>query len=147
MPDQPKEPSYWDAIVPLVTLIILIAGSVFLFGSGAVDGPMQVALNISGMIAAVVILKNGHSWEAIVKAGQSALSSVTSAVFILLAVGALIGAWNMSGTIPTLSYYGIQLLQPRFLYPATAAICGVISLGTGSSWTTAGTIGVGLIGI
>jgi Na+:H+ antiporter, NhaC family len=57
-------------------------------------------------------------------------------------VGALIGTWNMSGTIPTLAYYGIKLLQPRFFYLATALICGMLSLGIGSSWTTAGTMGV-----
>ena len=68
-------------------------------------------------------------------------------MFILLAVGALIGTWNLSGTIPTLVYYGIQLLSPSWYYPATALICGVIAMSIGSSWTTAGTIGVGLVGI
>ena len=153
MADQPntsrsvREPSYADAIVPLVTLIVLIAGSVFLFGSAAVDGPMQVALILSAMVTSFIILKNGHPWESIVKSSQSALSSIASPIFILLAVGALIGAWNMSGTIPTLVVYGIQLLRPSYFYVATALICGAISLGTGSSWSTAGTIGVGLIGI
>ena len=153
MSDQPtesrniKEPSYVDAIVPLVTLIVLIAGSVSLFGSAAVDGPMQVALILSVMVTSFIILKNGHSWESIVKSSQSALSSLASPILILLSVGALIGAWNMSGTIPTLVFYGIQLLRPSYFYLATAVICGVISLGTGSSWTTAGTIGVGLVGI
>ena len=153
MADQPtesrniKEPSYWDAIVPLITLIVLIAGSVSLFGSAAVDGPMQVALILSVMVTSFIILKNGHSWASVVKSSQSALSSLASPIFILLAVGALIGAWNMSGTIPTLVFYGIQLLRPSYFYLATALICGAISLGTGSSWTTAGTIGVGLVGI
>ena len=142
-----KEPSYMDAIVPLVILIGLIGGSVFLFGSGAVNGPMQVALILCTMVAAIIALKNGYSWEHVVTSGKSALSSIVTPIFILLAVGALIGTWNMSGTIPTLAFYGIQLLQPRFLYPAAALICGLISMGTGSSWTTAGTIGVGLIGI
>jgi Na+:H+ antiporter, NhaC family len=153
MADQPTEthniqgPSYADAIVPLITLIVLIAGSVSLFGPAAVDGPMQVALILSVMVTSFIILKNGHSWDSIVKSSQSALSSLASPIFILLAVGALIGAWNMSGTIPTLVFYGIQLLRPSYFYLATALICGAISLGTGSSWTTAGTIGVGLVGI
>jgi NhaC family Na+:H+ antiporter len=99
------------------------------------------------MIAALVILKNGHSWEHIQASGQRALSSITSAVFILLAVGALIGTWCLSGAIPTLVYYGIQLLSPAWYYPASALICGVIAVSIGSSWTTAGTIGVGLVGI
>jgi NhaC family Na+:H+ antiporter len=78
---------------------------------------------------------------------QRALASITSALFILLAVGALIGIWNMSGTIPTLVYYGIQVLSPTWYYAASALICGVVALSIGSSWTTAGTIGVGLVGI
>jgi NhaC family Na+:H+ antiporter len=142
-----KEPSYADAIIPLVTLTALIGGSVYLFGSDAVEGPMQVALLLSSLVAALIILKNGHSWDDIVRSGQSALKSVVTPIFILLAVGALIGAWNLSGTIPTLAFYGIQLLHARYLYLAAALICGVISIGIGSSWTTAGTIGVGLIGI
>jgi NhaC family Na+:H+ antiporter len=75
------------------------------------------------------------------------LSSITSAIFILLAVGALIGTWNLSGTIPTLVYYGIQVLAPGYYYVAAAVMCGVVALSIGSSWTTAGTIGVGLVGI
>ena len=75
------------------------------------------------------------------------MSSITSAVFILLAVGALIGTWNLSGTIPTLVYYGIQLLAPSYFYIAAAVICGLVAMSIGSSWTTAATVGVGLVGI
>ena len=78
-----KEPSYADAIVPLLTLIILIAGSVYLFGAAAVEGPMQVALILSAMVASFIILKNGHPWESIVQSSQNALSSITSPIFIL----------------------------------------------------------------
>ena len=146
-PRRVKEPSYADAIVPLVTLTVLIGSSVFLFGMDAINGPMQVGLILCSMVTILILLKNGHSSDAIVKSEANALSSIASPIFILLAVGALIGAWNMSGTIPTLAYYGIKLLQPRFFYLASALICGLFSLGTGSSWTTAGTIGVGLMGI
>jgi NhaC family Na+:H+ antiporter len=153
MPDQTiaprtvKDPSYADAIIPLVILIVLIAGSVILYGARAVEGPMQVALILSSMCAMIIILKNGHSWNDIVASGSVALASVASAISILLAVGALIGAWNMSGTIPTIVFYGIQLLQPSYFYLATALLCAAVSLCTGSSWTTVGTVGVGLIGI
>jgi NhaC family Na+:H+ antiporter len=144
---QVTEPSYGDAIIPLVTLSVLIGGSVFLFGTSAIDGPLQLALILCSAITSVIILKNGHRWDDIATAEQKAVSSVITAIFILLAVGALIGAWTLSGTIPTLAYYGVQLLEPSYLYVATAVICGIISLGIGSSWSTAGTIGVGLIGI
>lgn len=142
-----KEPSFLDAIIPLVLLILLIGGSVYLFGLDAIDGPVQVALLLSTMVAALIILKNGHPWSEINAAGGRAVSSIVSAIFILLAVGALIGTWNMAGTIPTLVFYGIQILQPHWFYLAAGIICGVVSSAIGSSWTTAGTIGVGLVGI
>jgi Na+:H+ antiporter, NhaC family len=142
-----RPPSLVDAAVPLVALVVLIGGSLALFGLDALDGPIQVALVLCAMIAALVVLKNGHRWEEVQAASQRALTSITSAVFILLAVGALIGAWNLSGTIPTLVYYGIQALSPTWYYAATALICGVVAMSIGSSWTTAGTIGVGLVGI
>ncbi len=99
------------------------------------------------MVAAIVALKNGNPWSEISAAGGRAVASVTSAIFILLAVGALIGTWNMAGTIPTLVYYGIQILQPGWFYLASAMICAIVSVAIGSSWTTAGTIGVGWWGL
>ncbi len=107
-----KEPSYADAIIPAVALIVLIAGAVFLFGLDALDGPVQVALILCDMIVAVILLKNGYPWEDIVKSAQTAMGSVTTPFFILFGIGALIGTWNMSGTIPTMVYYGIHLLHP-----------------------------------
>ena len=142
-----REPSYADAIIPLVALITLIAGSVYLFGLDAFDGPLQVALVLCAMLTSVIVLKNGHPWEAVAESGRKGISSVVGALFILLSIGALIGTWNMSGTIPTLVYYGIRLIDPDWYYLASALICGAISLSIGSSWTTAGTVGVGLVGI
>jgi NhaC family Na+:H+ antiporter len=146
-PRRVREPSLVDAIIPLVMLVVLIAGSLLLFGLDALDGPIQVALILCVLVAALIVLKNGHSWEEIEHAAQGSLASVTTAIFILLAVGALIGVWNLSGTIPTLVYYGIKILSPAWYYAASALICGVISMSIGSSWTTAGTIGVGLTGV
>lgn len=142
-----KSPSLADALIPLISMAVLIAGSLLLFGLDALDGPIQVALIASCLVAAVIALKNGYRWNDVQAAGQSAMGSITSAVFILLSVGALIGTWNMSGTIPTLVYFGIQVLSPSWFYVATAIICGVVALSIGSSWTTAGTIGVGLVGV
>ncbi|MFE9747783.1 Na+/H+ antiporter NhaC [Saccharothrix saharensis] len=142
-----RTPSLVDATVPLVALVVLIGGSLALFGLDALDGPIQVALVLCAMVAALVALKNGHHWDEVQAASQRALTSITSALFILLAVGALIGTWNLSGTIPTLVYYGLQVLSPTWYYAATALICGIVAMSIGSSWTTAGTIGVGLVGI
>jgi Na+:H+ antiporter, NhaC family len=149
-PDQPRhirQPSLADAVVPLVVLVVLIGGSLLLFGLAALDGPIQVALILSVLVVAVIVLKNGYSWDDVEQAAQGSLASIASAIFILLAVGALIGVWNLSGTIPTLIYLGIKLLSPAWYYAASALICGVISLTIGSSWTTAGTVGVGLVGV
>jgi NhaC family Na+:H+ antiporter len=142
-----RPPSLVDAIVPLAVLAALIGGSLALFGLDALDGPIQVALILSCAVVALIAMRNGHRFDAVQAAGQGAFASVTSAVFILLAVGALIGVWNLSGTIPTLVYYGIQILSPGWYYAATALICGIVALSIGSSWTTAATIGVGLVGI
>ncbi len=142
-----REPSLADALIPLITLVVLIAGAIALFGLDALDGPIPAALIICDMVAALVILKNGHPWESIQASSSRAVSSIASAVFILLAVGALIGTWCLSGTIPTLVYYGIRALSPGWYYAASTLICGVIAMSIGSSWTTAGTIGVGLVGI
>lgn len=143
----PAEPSVADAVIPMLVLAGMIAGSLFLFGLDALDGPIQVALIICVLIAALVGMRNGHTWADVERAARGAFTSITSAVLILLAVGALIGVWNLSGTIPTLVYYGIQVLSPSWYYAATALICGVIAMSIGSSWTTAGTIGVGLVGV
>jgi NhaC family Na+:H+ antiporter len=142
-----REPSLTDALVPMGVLVVLVAGALLLFGLDALDGPLQVALVLCAMSVALVAMRMGYRWQAVQKVGQGALASITSAVFILLAVGALIGVWNLSGTIPTLVYYGIQVLSPSWYYAATALICGVIAMSIGSSWTTAGTIGVGLVGV
>ena len=142
-----RTPSLADALIPLITLALLIAGALALFGLDALDGPIQVALVLCCAEAALIAMKNGHDFSAVQEAGKGALASVTSAIFILFAVGALIGVWNLSGTIPTLVYYGIQALSPGWYYAATALICGIVALSIGSSWTTAATIGVGLVGI
>jgi Na+:H+ antiporter, NhaC family len=150
-PPEPKPhgraPSLLDALIPLVALVVLIGGAILLFGLQALDGPIPAALVICTMIASLVALKNGNSWDDVQEATNRAMESITGAIFILLAVGALIGTWCLSGTIPTLVYYGISVLSPGWYYAASTLICGIIALSIGSSWTTAGTIGVGLIGI
>ena len=99
------------------------------------------------MVAGVVAYKNGHTAAALRDAGHRGVTSAMGAIFILLAVGALIGTWNMAGTIPTVVSYGIALLRPAIFYAAVAVICGVVGAVTGSSWTTAATLGVAFIGM
>ena len=142
-----REPSLLDALIPMVTLVGMLSLTIVLFGIGATDGPLQVALFASAMVAGLVALKNGHSSAAISDAAIGGVASAMGAIYILLAVGALIGTWNMAGTIPTVVAYGIELLKPAIFFAAVAVICALIGAVTGSSWTTAGTLGVAFIGM
>lgn len=142
-----KAPSLWDALIPMLFLIAMIALSLVLYGIDATSGPLQVALLMGAVVAALVAHKNGHSWEDLARAIVEGISVAMTAIFILLMVGALIGVWNMSGTIATIVYYGIQFLSANWFYFAAAAICALVGLATGSSWTTAATVGVALVGI
>ena len=143
----PKSPSLLDSIIPVISLILLLALSVYLFGSDAASGPTQIVLVMGAAIAAIIAIRNGHKWAELQSAMIGGISTAMGAILILLAVGALIGTWLMSGTVPTLIYYGLELLDPRFFFVATCLICAISSLATGSSWTTAGTLGVALIGV
>jgi NhaC family Na+:H+ antiporter len=144
---QPRPPSLLDAILPVIVLIALIALTIVLFGISATDGPLQVALLLSAAFASLMALKNGYTSAAIADAAIGGVTTAMSAIFILLAVGALIGTWNMAGTIPTVVDYGVRLLNPTIFYLTTAAICAVVGMVTGSSWTTAGTLGVAFVGM
>ena len=118
-----------------------------LFGIDAAVGPLQVALLMSAVVAAVVAHKNGHSWERLGEEIVKGISLAMSAILILLMVGALIGVWNMSGTIATMVYYGVKYIDPSWFYLAAALLCGIVGIVTGSSWTTAATLGVAFIGM
>src|SRR3954453_13250870 len=142
-----RAPSLLDALIPMLTLIVLLSLTIILFGIGATDGPLQVALMGSALVAGLVALKNGHQSSAISDAAIGGVSSAMGAIYILLGVGALIGTWNMAGTIPTVVAYGIELLKPSIFFFAVAIICALIGAVTGSSWTTAGTLGVAFMGM
>lgn len=142
-----KQPSFLDASIPLITLIVLLSASVYLFGDNSSYGPNQVALFMATAVAVVIGLKNGYRWSIIEKAMVKGISISLGAVLILLSVGALIGTWMLSGTVPTLIYYGLQLISPSWFYAASCLLCGIVAMSIGSSWTTAATIGVALIGV
>ena len=136
-----------DALAPVAVLIALLILTIALFGIDATDGPLQVALLLSAAFASLVAFKNGFSVAGVADAAVGGVSSAVGAVFILLAVGSLIGTWNMAGTIPTVVDIGIRLLSPTWFYLATAVICALVGAVTGSSWTTAGTLGVAFVGM
>jgi Na+:H+ antiporter, NhaC family len=143
----PRPPTTLDAILPIVVLIALIATTIAIYGVAATDGPLQVALFLSAAFASLIAFKNGHTVAAVADAAVGGVTTAMGAIFILLAVGALMGTWNMAGTIPTVVHFGIGLLTPTLFFFATAAVCALVGVVTGSSWTTAGTLGVAFVGM
>src|SRR3954454_19384593 len=143
----PRAPTLLDALLPIVVLIALLATTIVLFGIGATDGPLQVALLLSAAFASLIAFKNGYTVAGVADAAVGGVTSAIGAIFILLAVGALIGTWNMAGTIPTIVDYGIRLVSPTWFYLTAAVVCALVGMVTGSSWTTAGTLGVAFVGM
>lgn len=144
---EPRSPSLLDALIPVASLIVMLATSVYLFGDGSSQGPNQIVLIMGAAIATLVAVKNGFRWAGILHAIIAGISTAMGAILILLAVGALIGTWLLSGTVPSLIYYGLEIMNPNWFYVAACVICSIASLAIGSSWTVAGTLGVALIGI
>ena len=142
-----RTPSLLDALIPVGTLLVLLGLSYYLFRDTASYGPNQIALVFCGLMAMAVAYKNGMAVEGIRQAVVDGISSGLTAIMILLGVGALIGTWAMSGTISSMVYYGLKLLNPDFFYATTAVICAIVGFSIGSSWTVAGTIGIGMMGI
>ena len=143
----PTAPSLVDALIPCITLVILLSFSFVLFGNDASSGPNQVALLFCGIVAASVAYKNGLPWAGIRQAVIEGIAAGLPAILILLAVGALIGTWAMSGTIVSMVYFGLKLLNPTYFYATAALVCAVVAFSIGSSWTVAGAIGIGLMGV
>ena len=142
-----KAPTLIDALIPIVSLVVMLGLSVYLFGSDSSSGPNQIVLTLGAGIAAIVAIQNGHRWKDILQAIVDGISTAMGAVLILLSVGGLIGTWLMAGTVPSLIFYGLELLNPQLFYVAACLICAIAALSTGSSWTVAGTLGVALIGV
>jgi NhaC family Na+:H+ antiporter len=142
-----RPPSLIDAAIPILSLILLLSLSFILYGDRASAGPNQIALLICGIVAAGIAYKNGLKWDGIRQAVVDGMATGLSSIMILLAVGALIGTWAMCGTIMSMVYYGLHVLSPDYFYASTTIICAVVGFSIGSSWTVAGTIGVGLMGI
>ena len=142
-----KQISLGYALLPILILVILLSYNVIVFGDDALSGSNQFILLLGGAVAAIVGFKWKISYEVMLKKVAENLQSVTGALLILLFVGALAGTWLVSGIIPAMIYYGLQILHPSIFLPACIIICAIISLSTGSSWTTSATVGIALIGI
>ena len=135
------------ALLPLFFLVVLLSYNVIVYGDDALNGSNQFILLIGGAIAAIIGFKKRISYDSMLEKIADNLKSVTGALLILLFVGALSGTWLISGIIPAMIYYGLQILHPSIFLPACIVICAIISISTGSSWTTSATVGIALIGI
>lgn len=143
-----KQPSPIVSLLPIGILIFLLTLIIPIFGSDALEGGSQIALLTTSAICAFIgIVFYKKKWFDYEKAITSNITGVSSALIILLIIGALSGAWMISGVVPTLIYYGLQVIHPQFFLASTCIICALVSIMTGSSWTTIATIGIALVGI
>ncbi|RTY67161.1 Na+/H+ antiporter NhaC [Flavobacterium sp. GSP27] len=142
-----KELSIGQALVPVLALIMLLGFNVFVYGDDALSGSNQFVLLLGGAVAAIIGFFNKVTYQKMIDEVAENIKSTVGAILILLMVGALAGTWLVSGIIPSMIYYGLQILSPTVFLPATLLICSIISIATGSSWTTSATVGIALIGV
>lgn len=136
------------ALIPVIVLVCLIALTIVLFGNDALAGGNQVALIVATGVCVCLSMWIYHiPWNKLEEAIKQTICSSAISIMILLIIGMLSGAWMVSGVVPTMIYYGIQIMNPTLFLVSTCAICAIISVMTGSSWTTVATIGVALLGI
>lgn len=143
-----KTPHPLIAIIPVVVLIGFLGIAITLFGSDSLNGGSQIAL-LMGMAVCVSLSMTVYrvSWRTFEKQVKKTLGEVSITLLILLCVGMLAGSWMISGVVPTLIYYGVQIMSPQFFLVSACLICALVSVLSGSSWTTIATIGVALLGI
>ena len=135
------------SLIPVFVLIILLSINVWLFGDNTSSGSNQLSLLIAGAVAAVIGGFYGVSWKSMLEGAVKSISSAMGALIILLLIGSLAGTWMLSGIVPSMIYYGLEILNPTIFLFATCVVCAVVSLATGSSWSTIATIGIAMLGI
>jgi NhaC family Na+:H+ antiporter len=137
-----RDPYLWEALISILGLIIFISLAILRY---EIDPHVPILLGV--LIAALIGMKAGFTWKEIETGMLNGITNALQAIVILSIIGILIGVWILSGVVPTLLYYGLKILHPTIFLPAALIICSITSLATGTSWGTAGTIGIALIGI
>ena len=140
-------PTLIESFLPIIFLVIFLSINVSVFGDDALSGSIQIVLICSSALATVIAFNLGFTWIEIQKGIQNSINSAIPSILILFLVGSLAGSWLLSGIVPALIYYGIQILNAKIFLFAACIICTIVSMATGSSWTTSATIGIALIGI
>ncbi|MCH7656716.1 MAG: Na+/H+ antiporter NhaC [Bacteroidetes bacterium] len=142
-----KKPSLIQAFIPIVFLIFFLTLNVLFFGDDTLSGANQMALIFASAIAALIAVRLGLNWKSIRKSIVKSINSAMPSILILFLIGSLAGTWMISGVVPAMIYYGLKILNPGIFLFASVVICSIVSLATGSSWSTIATIGIALIGI
>ena len=130
-----KKLNIWEALFPVFALVSMLAYNIYVYGDDALSGSNQFVLLLGAAVAALVGFKNNVSFSKMMQEVAENIKSTAGALLILLMVGALAGTWLISGVIPTMIYYGLQILNPTIFLAACVVICAIISIATGSSWT------------
>ena len=143
-----EKPSWWVSLIPFIVLIATLVVVIKVFGADALEGGSQVSLLFAtGVVVAISMIFYRIPWKDFEEGILDNIRSVGSAILILLLIGAVAGSWMVSGVVPTMIYYGMKVIFPSIFLFASCAICALISIMTGSSWTTIATVGVALVGI
>ncbi|MEM6844519.1 MAG: Na+/H+ antiporter NhaC [Bacteroidota bacterium] len=142
-----RAPTFVESIIPIAFLLPLLAINVYVYDSDSTYGPNQIALILSAAVAALIALRTGITWSTLQDGIVKSISSAMSAMLILLLIGSLAGTWMLSGIVPAMIYYGLQILNPTIFLFAACIVCAVVSVATGSSWSTVATVGIALLGI
>ncbi|MEQ8926198.1 MAG: Na+/H+ antiporter NhaC [Fulvivirga sp.] len=142
-----KVPSLGLSLLPILFLVILLASNVYIFSDNASYGPNQMGLIFAATFAGILSIRLNYRWEEILDGIVKSISSAMSAILILLMIGSLAGTWLISGVVPAMIYYGLEILNPSIFLFAACVSSAVVSLATGSSWSTAATMGIALMGI
>lgn len=143
-----RDVSIWLALIPLTVLVAMLALVIKVFGSDAIEGGSQISLLVASSVAALISVTLCHcKWSTLERAITANIHTSSSAIIILLLIGAIAGTWMLSGVVPTLMYYGLHIIHPKIFLAVACIICAIVAIVTGSSWTTIATIGVALMGI
>ena len=144
---QGKTPGLGLSLLPIVVLVLMLAININLFGEDSIGGPNQIALMMAAAVAGIIAFFHAHSWENIRKQIVKSIGDAMPSILILFLIGSLAGTWMLSGVVPALIYYGLELINPTIFLFSAVIISAIVSLATGSSWSTIATIGVALLGI